>query len=146
MRCVKYRSCMAIVATALLLTACNGRATAPTGITQTSAVLHAQTECLAETTDNPCTGWFQYWADGSTTVLTTPRVAANVRTNGFTDFQQTVTGLTPDTLYHYQFCGYGDRNIAQPGLCSGPGFAGVVAPGQQPNASDFSLTQNFRTA
>jgi len=138
------RAALALVAA--LLSACNGRSTVPTDITATAAVLHAQTECLAETTDNPCTGWFQYWADGSTTVLTTPRVTANVPTNGFTDFQQTVTGLTPDTLYHYQFCGYGDRNIAPPGRCSGPGVAGVVAPGQQPNASDFSVTQNFRTA
>ncbi|WP_162907444.1 DUF4185 domain-containing protein [Allorhizocola rhizosphaerae] len=143
---MKYRSYMAIALTAVTLAACNGRATAPTDITQTGAVLHAQTECLAETTDNPCTGWFQYWADGSTNILTTPRVTANVRTNGFVDFNQTVSGLTPDTLYHAQFCGYGDRNIAQPGLCIGPHGTGAVRPGVQPDARDYSATQNFRTA
>lgn len=137
---------IAIAAVAGLLTGCDGRATAPTGITQTSAVLHAQTACLAETTTNPCTGWFQYWADGSTTVLTTPRVTANVNTNGMTDFSQTVTGLTPDTLYHAQFCGYGDRNVAQPGLCVGPFGGAVTQPGVQPDPNDFSATQNFRTA
>jgi hypothetical protein len=134
------------VAIVLLAAGCTGRATAPTGITATSATLHAQTECQAETTTNPCTGWFQYWADGATTVLTTPRVTVNAKT-GPIDFNQTVTGLTPDTLYHVQFCGYGDSNVAQPGLCIGQGGGGIVtAPGVQPDPANFSATQNFRTA
>ncbi len=139
-------ACLALAVTAALMAACNGRATAPTDITATTAILHAQTECVADTTNNPCTGWFQYWADGSTTVLTTPKVTVNASTGGMIDFKQTVTGLTPDTFYRYQFCGYGDTNVAQPGLCVGP-FGGVVTqPGTQPAASDYSATQNFRTA
>jgi len=129
-----------------LLAGCEGRATAPTAVTDTSAVLHAQTSCLADTADNPCTGWFQYWADGGTAVLTTPPVTVNVNTNGMIDFNQTVTGLTPDTLYRAQFCGYGDGNVAQPGLCVGPSGTAVTRPGVQPDPADFSATQNFRTA
>jgi len=137
----------AIGAAALLvLAACNGRATAPTAITATSATLHAQTECLAETTTNPCTGWFQYWADGSTTVLTTPKVVSNTRTNGLIDFNQALTGLAPDTLYRAQFCGHGDLNIAPPGVCVGPFGGTSTTPGAQPDPNDFSATQNFRTA
>src|SRR5688500_12735220 len=108
-------ACVALIAV-MAAAGCTGRATAPTGITSTSATLHAMTECVADTTTNPCTGGVQYWADSSTTVLTTPRVTVNART-GPIDFNQTVTGLTPDTLYHVQFCGYGDSNVAQPGLC-----------------------------
>jgi hypothetical protein len=105
---------------------------------------HAQTECLAETADNLCTGWFQYWRDGTTTVQTTPRVTANVRTNGLVDFAQSVTGLASDSLYHVQFCGYGDQNVAQPGVCVGPDA--VTSPGSQPDPRNYSATQNFRTA
>jgi hypothetical protein len=142
----RFAACMAIVTTVYLLAGCRGLATVPTDITDTSAVLHAQTECLAETTDNPCTGWFQYWANGSTTVLTTPQVTLNYATNGLVDFQQTVTGLAPDTVYRAQFCGYGDRNIAQPGICVGPAGGTVTSPGAQPDAANYSATQNFRTA
>lgn len=142
----RFTAGLAIGAALLLLSACNGRATAPTGITATSATLHAQTECLAETTTNPCTGWFQYWADGAAAVTTTPKVIANVRTNGMIDFNQAITGLTPDTFYRSQFCGYGDRNIAQPGLCVGPFSGQPTAPGVRPDPNDFSATQNFRTA
>lgn len=134
----------AISTVGLLLTGCRGFVTTPTDITDTSAVLHAQTECLAETEDNPCTGWFQYWADGSPTVRTTEPVTANVATGGLIDFEQPVTGLTPDTLYHVQFCGYGDRDVAQPGLCAGPDS--VTSPGEQPDPVNYSGTQNFRTA
>jgi hypothetical protein len=37
-------------------------------------------------------------------------------TNGLLNVRQTVTGLNPGTLYHYQVCGYGD-NVNAPGLC-----------------------------
>lgn len=144
-RKISSKISLALVIT-LGLAGCNGRATAPTDITSTQATLHAQTECLGETEDNPCTGWFQYWADGSTTVLTTPRVTVNADTGGMIDFKQTVTGLTPDTFYRAQFCGYGDSNVAQPGLCVGPFGGAVTQPGVQPDARDFSATQNFRTA
>lgn len=133
-----------ITAALLLLSGCRGFVTSPTDITDTSAVLHAQTECLAETEDNPCTGWFQYWADGSPSVLTTEPVTANVDTGGLTGFEQAVAGLSPDTLYHVQFCGYGDHTVAQPGLCVGPDS--VTSPGQQPDPVNYSGTQNFRTA
>ncbi|HEX6686192.1 MAG TPA: hypothetical protein VF062_25690 [Candidatus Limnocylindrales bacterium] len=130
----------------VLLAACDGRATAPTGITAGSATLHAQTECAAETTTNPCTGWFQYWADGATTVRSTPKVEVNANTGGMIDFNQAVSGLAPDTLYRYQFCGHGDTDIAPPGQCTGPSGGTATEPGVQPDPADFSATQNFRTA
>lgn len=142
----RIAACLTITTVAGLLVGCYGHATAPTGITQTTATLHAQTECLAETQDNPCTGWFQYWADGSTTILTTPRLTNNVRTNGLIDFSQTVTGLAPGTLYRAQFCGYGDRNVPKPGLCIGQNGSPTTTPGVRPDPNDWSATQNFRTA
>jgi hypothetical protein len=142
----RTRAFLAIGLTLVLLAGCNGRATVPTAITATTAILHAQTECLANTTTNPCTGWFQYWADGSTMIRATPKVVVNAVTGGMVDFNQTVTGLTPDTVYRAQFCGHGDTNVAKPGLCTGPGGGAVTAPGQQPPVPDFSATQNFRTA
>jgi hypothetical protein len=125
---------------------CEGWAAAPTDITSTGATLHAQTSCLAETTTNPCTGWFQYWPDGATSVQRTSPVLANINTNGFVDFPQAITGLSPDTLYRAQFCGYGDRGVAQPGICTGLRDGSISTPGNQPDAGDFSATQNFRTA
>ena len=142
----RVRAALITVTIAALLGGCNGQATAPTSVTATSAALHARTQCLAETVTNPCTGWFQYWADGGTTVLSTPHVVANAVTPGMVDFTQTVTGLSPDTMYRTQFCGYGDRNVAQPGLCVGPFGGSVTVPGTQPDPRDFSATQNFRTA
>jgi hypothetical protein len=128
---------------------CEGTAGQPGDITQTGAMLHAQTACRADTTTNPCTGWFQYWAAGDTgtsMVARTSPVTVNVNTNGFIDFQQAISGLTPDTLYRTQFCGYGDSNVAQPGVCVGQGGGAISAPGSQPDAGDFSATQSFRTA
>ncbi|MFS8097428.1 hypothetical protein LFM09_09845 [Lentzea alba] len=125
---------------------CAGWSSRPTGITSTSATLHAQTSCLAETTDNPCTSWFQYWPDGVTSVQHTNPVTANVDTNGFVEVRQPITGLRPDTLYRTQFCGYGDRNVEQPGLCIGQRDGALSKPGSQPDAGDYSATQNFRTA
>jgi hypothetical protein len=133
-----------VLTAALWLSGCRGLSAVPADITTTTATLRAQTECLADTTTNPCTGWFQYWADGSTTIATTPKVTVNAATGGLTTFQQQVTGLSPDTLYHYQFCGYGDSNVAQPGTCIGPNA--ITAPGQQPDPGNHSATQNFRTA
>ncbi len=137
---------VALMAVGLVAAGCDGWSTAPTNTTTTSAVLHAQTRCVAETTDNPCTYWFQYWPDGATSVLQTQPVTANVNTHGYVDVQQAINGLQPNTLYHAQFCGFGDRNIAPPGLCIGLPGAPVSTPGNRPDTGDYNATQRFRTA
>jgi hypothetical protein len=142
----RMRVAAAVAVVLVVAAGCDGRATAPTDITTTSATLHAQAGCLAESTTNPCTYWFQYWRDGDTTVTSTPRHVANVNTNGRVDLAETVTGLAPNTLYHTQFCGYGDNNVAQPGICIGLPGGAISAPGQQPDPGDYSATQRFRTA
>ena len=126
---------------------CLGWATRPTAITSTGATLHAQASCTADTTNNGCAGWFQYWADGSGTILETDHLVANINTNGYFDYAQAISGLTPNALYHYQFCGYGDSNNPQPGLCAGPQpLSGVNAPGTLPDAGNLNAATNFRTA
>jgi hypothetical protein len=131
---------------AVVLAACNGFATQPTGINQTSATLQASVECTSGS-PNPCDAWFQYWQDGGSIQTTTP-VQTNTSTNGYFDFSQTVTGLTPGALYHYQVCGYGD-GIDPPGLCVSPDYTGgldaVNSPGTKPASGDLSATDNFRT-
>ncbi|HEY7199527.1 MAG TPA: hypothetical protein VIC57_04905 [Candidatus Dormibacteraeota bacterium] len=134
-----------LAAIALALSACQGWATPPTGVTSTGATLHAQVSCTAQTTNNPCTVWFQYWQDGSTSVLSTSPSTANVDSQGLVDFNQTIGGLAANTLYRAQVCGYGD-DVAQPGVCVGQPGGAVSAPGSQPDAGDFSATQRFRTA
>jgi len=134
-------------ASCLLLAGCVGWSTAPTGIGTTSATLHAQAACQAVSTSNPCTYWFQYWPDGATTVTSTPKRAANNDTGGgYYDVAEPIGGLSPNTVYRTQFCGYGDTNVAQPGACIGLPSNPISAPGLQPDAGDRSTTQNFRTA
>jgi predicted small secreted protein len=137
-----------LVATALVLAACNGTTTQPTDVSQTSATLHGSVNCQATSTTNPCTAWFQYWSDGSATVMHTSHVTDNVTVTNL-DFAQTVSGLVPNTLYHYQLCGYGD-GVGQPGICVSPASAGgldtLTSPGTEPDVNDLSATQNFRSA
>jgi len=143
----RIRAGATVIAAGLLLAGCTGWTTPPTAVTATSATLHAQVQCAAETTDNPCTYWFQYWAEGATTVISTPKHIANTDTGGgFVDVHEDITGLTPNTIYHAQMCGYGDKNVAQPGACIGLHSSTLSAPGQQPDPGDFSATQRFRTA
>ncbi|MDP9792695.1 hypothetical protein J2S43_001207 [Catenuloplanes nepalensis] len=131
----------------LIVTAgCDGWSGPPSAVGGTTATLSAQTRCLAQSTTNPCTYWFQYWADGATTVTSTPQRAANVNTNGFVTVTEAITGLTPGTLYHSQFCGFGDDNVAAPGLCVGQQGGAVSSPGAQPDTGDYNSTQRFRTA
>src|SRR5215471_87700 len=86
---VRIKALAVLVVVAVVAAGCDGRATRPTDITTTSATLHAQVRCAAETTTNPCTYWFQYWADGATTVTSTAHNVANVSTNnGYVDFTQ----------------------------------------------------------
>lgn len=133
---------------ACLVLGCVGYAAVPTQITQTSAVFHAPAQCLANTTTNPCTGWFQYWEDGSTVIRETPHVEVNAKLE--VDFNQAVSGLKPATLHHYQFCGFGDQNVAQPGVCTGPltgnNASGANVPGTMPNPLDLNAAVHFVTA
>jgi hypothetical protein len=142
----RIRALAVLVTVALTATACDGWSTRPTDMTSTGATLHAQTRCLADTTTNPCTYWFQYWADGSPTLVSTPHVVANVNTNGYIDVTQSVTGLSPNTLYDAQFCGFGDSNVSPPGICVGLPGGGLSTPGNRPDAGDFNAVQRFRTA
>ncbi|GAB7044188.1 MULTISPECIES: hypothetical protein [Catenuloplanes] len=135
-------SVLVLVATA----GCDGWSGPPTAVGTTSATLSAQTRCLAESTTNPCTYWFQYWADGATTVTGTPQRVANVNTNGFVEVTEAITGLTPGTLYHSRFCGFGDGNVPAPGLCVGQPGGAVTSPGTRPDTGDHNSTQRFRTA
>lgn len=135
-----------LAAVTVVAAGCDGRSTAPTDITSTGATLHAQARCLAESATTPCTFWFQYWRNGDSTVQRTDPVVANVNTNGYVDVRQAVTGLAPNTVYHSQLCGYGDSNVAAPGVCVGLPGGAVSTPGSQPDAGDYNATQRFRTA
>ncbi|WP_305785428.1 hypothetical protein [Symbioplanes lichenis] len=138
---------LAATATTLVLAGCGGWSVAPTDVTATTATLRAQAACAAETTDNPCTFWWQYWADGAGGVTSTVHREWNQSTGGnYADVDQAVTGLSADTVYRSQFCGFGDSNVPQPGTCVGQRSNPVSNPGQQPDAGDLSATQNFRTA
>jgi hypothetical protein len=131
-----------------LTVGCFGYAANPTLVTDTAATLLGLSSCTASTTGNPCTTWFQYWEHGSPTTQQTNPFVGNINTNGTFPFTQTVTGLSPGTLYHYQFCGKGD-DLPPPGGCLGPEVpdtVGVSTPGTRPPAGDLSNTINFRTA
>ena len=140
------RHLVLVAAPAVLLAGCYGAATAPTGISSSSATLNATVACDANTTTNPCQGYFEYWADGQqANPLKAPAspVVANSAYKNVT-FSETATGLSPGTLYHYELCGQGDQNISQP-TCVGPNWNhGTNPPGSVPTAID--ATANFRTA
>lgn len=120
-------------------------------ITSTTATLQAMGTCSASSSTNPCTFWFQYWKDGAASATSTAHTAANYNVTGtYFPITAAVSNLSPDTVYHYQFCGYGDTNLSAPGLCTGPfeagGLTSVNAPGTLPDATNFSGTTTFRTA
>jgi len=131
----------------LLLAACAGASTAPTGVSATSATLSATVSCDGNSSSNPCLAWFQWWADASNPTIQSSRntpigpvssAASNVAVT------QSVSGLTPGALYHYELCGQGDQNITSP-ICVGPNWNhGNNPPGSAPTAID--ATSNFRTA
>lgn len=131
----------------VLLAACAGASTPPTGVSATSATLNATVSCDGNSSSNPCTAWFQWWADASNPTIQSSRstpigpvssAASNVAVT------QSVSGLAPGTLYHYELCGQGDQNITSP-ICVGPNWNhGTNPPGSAPTAID--ATSNFRTA
>lgn len=145
----RQRASLLSIGCALFVASCVGYATYPAGVNKNSAILRARAWCAAETTHNPCTWWFQYWQNGSSTIFETPRLTQNVPINNV-PLDREVTGLQEGTLYHYQFCGYGDTSIAPPGLCTGPltgtVIGGVNNPGTFPNLGDFNTVASFRTA
>ncbi len=125
--------------------ACSGDTTQATGVTDTAATLTADASCAATTTGNPCTAWFQYWAEGTAQPISTARQVWN---SGFSNatIQQALSGLQPATLYRYQFCGFGDGNISPPGLCAGQvGGNAVSAPGATPPVLPTSPGSPFAT-
>jgi hypothetical protein len=139
----------------VLLAACSGYLLPATSVGTTTATLLASTTCSGTSTSNPCTGWFQYWAQGAgTTVSTTPTTNNTAQT---TTLPANITGLTPNTVYHDILCGYGDTNIpAGTPACTGPLSAGATyfaytstcttLPCATPSTGgDFSDTGNFRT-
>ncbi|HEX4508151.1 MAG TPA: hypothetical protein VH722_20660 [Alphaproteobacteria bacterium] len=94
-----------------------------TDIGTTTATLAAQTQCTGDTPSNPCTYWFQYWADGATRTTSTSRTSISGAYTGAAGFD--LTNLLPGTLYHNVFCGYGDSNLPANGWwCAGPDLAG----------------------
>ena len=135
----------------LLLAACAGVATPPTGISSTSATLNARASCSADDSANPCLAWFQWWADGPNPTILSSRstpigpvgsAVSNVA------ISQSISGLTPGQLYHAQLCGQGDSNVSssQP-VCIGPFGGQLNAPGTTPaDMGDLNATQSFRTA
>lgn len=133
-----------------LAAGCLGYAVQPTGITDTSATLQAAFECDGNTT-NTCTAWWQYWVDGSSTIHETQHLGDNYATGGTSsNLSWNLTGLASQTLYHYEFCGFGDTTINPPGICTGPltgsALSSANLPQTAPDPGDFNATANFRTA
>ena len=128
----------------VVLSGCFAITTAPQGVTSTQAILHASVSCSANTTTNPCQGYFQYWQDGQQgnpqKLPTTPIVANASYSN--VDISETATSLTPGQLYHYQWCGQGDQNVTQT-MCVGSWNDGTNPPSSPPSAID--ATANFVT-
>ncbi len=143
------RVVLASAAASSLVVGCWGYESEPTDVTSTSATLNATASCDASSSGNPCTGWFQYWQDGMSSIIQTGTFTGNVVTSGQA-VSQPINGLTSGMLYHSQFCGYGDA-VQRPGLCASPQVAGALdafnSPGQFPaDQGDLSATENFRTA
>ena len=136
---------------AVLLAACTGAPIPPSGVSTTAATLNATVSCDGNNASNPCVAWFQWWADGpnpsiqssrSSPIGPTTSAVSNVAVS------QSISGLAPGTLYHYELCGSGDNNISgsRP-ICVGPAWSQSNAPGTTPgDMGDLSATQSFRTA
>ncbi|GEM_PF-2001310 len=143
------RSLLASAAASVLVVGCWGYESQPTNVTTTTATLNTLVSCDASTTNNPCTGWYQYWQDGASSTIQTGHFTDNAVLSGAL-FAQPISGLTPGALYHSQFCGYGDNNVGQPGMCASllaPGTLDALnPPGQIPDPGDLSAAENFRTA
>ncbi len=138
-----------------LAVACSGLASSALLVTDTTATLAGQGSCSNDSAANPCTAWFQYWQDNAATLVQTPIQQGRLAFTG-SAIQQAISGLQPGGIYHYQLCGYGDSNLAQPGLCTGqdggnlitrpgavPAFAG---PAGTVATSDLSAVSTFVTA
>ena len=137
--------------------ACSGASTSAIDVTETTATLVGMASCSQDSYGNPCRAWFQYWGDGQATLNSTPVLGA---LGSFVQapIMQGITDLAPGTLYHYQFCGYGDTNLPEPGVCvsqyggnfiTTPGYkppALPVTPGSAYSAYNLSATANFVTA
>src|SRR5581483_9413904 len=74
-----------ICAFAAVLFGCAGWLTPATLIGTSTATLTAHAQCTGDTPSNPCTFWFQYWADGATRTTSTDRYSDNI---GFDDAVQ----------------------------------------------------------
>lgn len=130
---------------AMLVASCQGHATPPAGVSQTTATLRATASCAGSDPNNPCAVWFQYWT-GHGTVRSTPKRTGIEDSDGQRVVTARLTGLRPNTLYHYQVCGYGD-GVQPPGACLGRDADQSLATpaGTKPPAWDLSAVQSFRT-
>ena len=139
------------------LVACSGASTSAIDVTETTATLVGVGSCSQDSYTNPCTAWFQYWGDGQAMLTSTAPTRA-IGSFEQAPITQGIADLTPGALYHYQFCGYGDTNLPEPGVCASqyggniitaPGYmppALPIAPGSAYSAYNLSATANFVTA
>ncbi len=127
------------VIAALALSACAAHTTGTTGVTATSADLHATARCAA---GESCTWYWQYWP--AAVLRSSSRTShvfgpAGPTRRGSVPLTWHVDGLDPSTTYRWVFCGSNDGGAAY--ACTGP-RGRFSAPSADP-PSDY---QRFRTA
>lgn len=89
-----------VVAGALFLSGCSGRAMNATDVTDTSASLGATATCSVA-----CTYYFQYGPLSSGYVKSTTPSNTGTTNGKEVEFKVPISGLTPGTTYQFQLCG-----------------------------------------
>jgi glucose/arabinose dehydrogenase len=125
-----------LVAALLVVTGCAGGATdPPTDVTDTAATLRAHGTAGGK----PTTYWFQYGPNTSYGNTTTHRDGGSG--SGTQNVSERVTGLSPDTTYHFRACAQNaDGSGCTPDATFRTGSAGLL-PGFQETVAFSGLSQ-----
>lgn len=108
------------VGAALFLAGCAGVTVAPTDVTHESAKLNARLSCEGNAS-NPCQWQFRYRVAGDAATVKSTPVRGPISTQiEPTLVPEVVDGLTPETAYEYQVCGWGDGIPKTKPRCVGP--------------------------
>ncbi len=130
------------VCAALLLSACAGRTTGATNITDFSATLHANARCDK---GEVCTWYWEYWPADQPRIggrdqpgsAKTPVQGPVTGPTGNRELSTTISGLFPDRSYRWVFCASPDNGAVYG--CSGPqGSFGSTTSDPPPDFATFT--------